>query len=280
MITLQNDNTICRIDPHGGEMRALTVSGKDLLWSGDPDVFAGVAPVLFPFCGRLKDGSYRHGGAAFELPIHGFAGQSDFKVTERRDTAVTLTLCDSTQTRAIYPFSFVFEITYTLLERGVEIVFSVQNKSPGPLPFSLGGHYAFAAPNGVTGTRIHFDRPTDLIHTCLSPNGLLTAETKTVAQNVDVFAPDYTLCENDSYVFLHQVSRACSFEGIEIGYPDSPNLVLWTLPDAKFLCIEPWNGRPDSEDGVSDELIKKPDVIVLKAGARKRIRHTIEYKGV
>mgnify|MGYP002519715973 CR=1 FL=1 len=54
MVILDNGNIRAEIAELGAEIRRLTVNGEDRFWSGDPEIWGGVAPVLFPNCPRQK----------------------------------------------------------------------------------------------------------------------------------------------------------------------------------------------------------------------------------
>ncbi len=69
------------IDPHGAQLSSLQDhAARDLLWNGDPAVWAGRAPLLFPIVGVLAGGSYRLGSQSYALSRHGFARGRDFSV--------------------------------------------------------------------------------------------------------------------------------------------------------------------------------------------------------
>jgi galactose mutarotase-like enzyme len=53
-------------------------SGTEYIWPGDEQWWSGLAPVLFPIVGGLKDNKYRHASAEYSLPQHGFAHRSLF----------------------------------------------------------------------------------------------------------------------------------------------------------------------------------------------------------
>src|ERR1700712_2863869 len=83
-ISLQSAGLTAQIDPLGAQLSVLRdVTGRELLWQGDPAIWAGRAPLLFPIVGTLADGAYRLGKGAsarhFELPRHGFARNSGFE---------------------------------------------------------------------------------------------------------------------------------------------------------------------------------------------------------
>ena len=52
---------------------------------------------------------------------------------------------------------------------------------------------------------------------------------------------------------------------IQISFPDTPYLGVWTKPGAPFVCIEPWHGIADPE-GFSGDFARKPGAFVLMAG--------------
>ena len=78
-IRLTGPELAAEISELGAELvRLQEHEGRDLLWSGDPAVWAGRAPLLFPMVGRAKDDRIRVDGRHYELPKHGFARTSRF----------------------------------------------------------------------------------------------------------------------------------------------------------------------------------------------------------
>lgn len=60
-------------------------------------------------------------------------------------------------------------------------------------------------------------------------------------------------------------------EGIDVRFPDSPQLGIWTKPGAPYLCIEPWQGLAERE-GASGELRDRPGTRILDPGASAGFR--------
>ena len=58
---LENENLRVTVESHGAELVSVVnkQTGAEMLWQADPAVWARHAPVLFPYCGRLKDGAFR-----------------------------------------------------------------------------------------------------------------------------------------------------------------------------------------------------------------------------
>ena len=59
--TIQNEFLSLTVDTHGAEAVSLkNAAGEELLWQADPAVWKRHAPILFPWTGKLKDGSFTH----------------------------------------------------------------------------------------------------------------------------------------------------------------------------------------------------------------------------
>ncbi len=57
-ITLRSESLVAQVDPQGAQLSVLRDSlQNDLLWNGDPAVWKGRAPILFPIVGALSGGS-------------------------------------------------------------------------------------------------------------------------------------------------------------------------------------------------------------------------------
>ncbi len=66
----------------GAECREWSIGGMDLLWPGDPAVWPGVAPILFPVVGWTRNGQVRVRESIFQLGLHGFASDAEFEVVQ------------------------------------------------------------------------------------------------------------------------------------------------------------------------------------------------------
>ena len=79
--TIQNEFLSLTVDTHGAEAVSLkNAAGEELLWQADPAVWKRHAPILFPWTGKLKDGSFTHGGKAYKGGQHGFADRKSTRL--------------------------------------------------------------------------------------------------------------------------------------------------------------------------------------------------------
>ena len=57
---------------------------------------------------------------------------------------------------------------------------------------------------------------------------------------------------------------------LEIDFPDTPQLGIWSKPGASFVCIEPWHGHADPQ-GYAGDVRDKPGILAVAPGEEKRI---------
>src|SRR5580700_3114475 len=104
-VRLNSGELSADIDPKGAQLSALRDrQGRDLLWNGDPAVWAGRAPILFPIVGVVAGGNYRLGSKSYSLPRHGFARNRMFSLESANPTAAVFRLSDDEESLRVYPF--------------------------------------------------------------------------------------------------------------------------------------------------------------------------------
>src|SRR5262245_5712428 len=136
-----------KTDRHG-MVEALHFS-QDVLDRYPREMYAGM-PVLFPLVSNNRAGDKEHhyewNNRLFEMPQHGFARRSKWSIREQTSRSLTMELTETEATRADYPFSFRFCLTYRLNQGRLHWEQVVENTSSDPLPFSTGFHPYFAVP--------------------------------------------------------------------------------------------------------------------------------------
>ncbi len=278
MITITKNAVSATIDPLGAELITLKKDSQNLLWCRDPRVWGSSAPLLFPICGRLREGKYTHKGKEYFLSPHGFAQTEEFTVIEQSESKVTLELRDSEQTRAVYPFAFCLRAVYRLEEDGLHFAFEVENTGEETLYYSLGGHWGFALKESLDAYHLHFDSAVTLEREILD-GAFLSGETQEVLTDSKDLPLGYHICDNDTYVFKNAPAACTLMHGdeavVRLEYPNTRHLLLWTRPEQKYLCIEPWNGMPDGAE--SGKLCQKDSIEKLAPGAMERYPHRILF---
>jgi galactose mutarotase-like enzyme len=284
---LRLDRAEAVIAARGAELQSLRLQDRDLLWDAG-SLWPRHAPLLFPIVGGLKGEAYRHGGATFSLPRHGFARDRDFTWLRREAASCALELRDDAASRAFYPFAFRLEVSYKLGTGGLRMELMLENPSEAPLPASLGLHPAFRWPlaPGIAkrAHRLVFeaDEPGSLRR--LDKAGLLLPAPRPSPIRDRRLTLDEGLFSDDALILLEPRSRSLHFEAeggpaLALRWEGFPHLGLWTKPDPgpSFLCIEPWEGHASPADW-DGELADKPGAFVLPPGAIRRWSFGVELE--
>jgi len=281
--TLQNLHLRLALKAEGAEMVKLeTLSGLDLLWGGDPGIWARRAPTLFPIVGSLKDDTHTLNGRRYHLAPHGFARDLPWALVKLSRERATFVLKDSPATMSQYPYPFELRVTYRLLDQAVRVIYELINSGSAPLPASLGAHPALRWPL-VPGTpreayRIRFEVPE--AEPILRLQGRLLDPTPRPTPVVErTLALRDELFHEDALIFTRLRSRKIRYDApgspvVEMAWEGFPHLGIWTKPGAGFICIEPWQGVA-SPLGFLGELSQKPGIILVPPGETRRFAYQI-----
>lgn len=279
MYTLANDQLLININAKGAELTRLfhQQNGLDYLWDAKPEVWGKHSPVLFPIVGALKDNTYTYAGRSYQLPRHGFARERVFEVSRQEDDRISFVLRNNRETEAVFPFAFVFTITYELQRDQLSVTYQVDNPATEtPLYFSVGGHPAFRLPLepglAYEDYTLRFNKAETAGRWPITREGLIDTTPQPLLEKSNELQLNKALFAKDALVLKHlqsdtiTLSSDRSAHGLEFRFPGFPFLGLWATTGADFLCIEPWCGIADST-GHNQELTEKEGILHLPAGA-------------
>ncbi|MGL5080847.1 MAG: aldose epimerase [Microcoleaceae cyanobacterium] len=237
------------VPERGGLITRWRVQGKELLYL-DEDRFSdpgltvrGGIPILFPICGNLPNDTYEYQGKQYTLKQHGFARDLPWTVTQQSVeswASITLVLRSNVQTRAMYPFDFELEFTYTLKGNHLEIFQRFTNLCglsdeipPQVMPFSTGLHPYFLAQDK---SKLQFEIPAMQYQ---------DQDTKKLHDFTGQFDPkleEVDIIFNSPLTSLAAIATDYSRNlRIFLSYSSAySNLVFWTVKDKDYYCLEPW----------------------------------------
>lgn len=279
LTAITSQNLRAEIHPLGAQLFALRDKGdRDLQWSGDPAVWKGRAPILFPIVGELAGHHYRVDGNTYHLSRHGFARDRLFTVAEATSSSALFRLTADEETLKVYPFRFTLDIRFVLNDATLTVTASVKNlETTRTLPASFGFHPALRWPLLYGSPRadhvITFEKDETTLIRRLDGEGLLLPEgfpspivNRTLQLRDDLFV-------DDAIVFTSLNSRrvrygAATGPAIEVAFPDTPQLGIWSKPGAGFICIEPWHGYADPQ-GFNGDFRDKPGIFLVAPGETK-----------
>lgn len=275
ILTLKNERLQVQVDTFGAELKSISMDGCEYLWQGDPAYWTGRSPILFPIIGGLPEDRYTWKGQTYEMHSHGFAKRSEFSVVSHTDDALTLRLTDNDETRAQYPFSFVFEVIYTLSGSTLREGFRVVNTGDGEMPFSVGGHSGFNCPltpdKKFTDYRLEFEKPETLLRR-IKRDGLLCGESRVFLDDQAEKELTHGMFYDDAVILRDlasswvELSAGEESRSVRVDFTGFPDLGIWSCRnDGPYVCIEPWFGV-DSTKGDSGAMEEKEGIRILPAG--------------
>ena len=256
------DSTLLLAPQFGGRLLSWKVKGRDIIyWPddanwGNPARVRGGNPLLFPFIARhFQDGLIGFwrdaAGIKREMPTHGFARNLPFAhIMDPDGLGIRMILQDSPQTWVNYPFPFLFEAWYRLIEGALEVGLSTTNKSDKRMPYYSGHHFYFAVDHTLRdSTRLHLPASRRRYQ---KPDGSLS--------NTDPGKSSYLLSDPVLHDCLNVLEKPGTVlleipgTGIALAMdlqrPDSlpwHTVTTWAEhADSDYYCVEPWLGLPNA----------------------------------
>lgn len=281
IVEIKNEKLSVGINELGSELMYINgCGGTKFLWNGDKKVWSYRAPVLFPICGGLKDDRYTFEGKSYILPKHGFAQESMFSGTLLSETKAEFVLKHDENTMKSFPFEFELKIVFELDGNKLKVTNIVKNLSDKEMYFSIGAHEGYNCPEGIEDYYIEFEQPQTLDSFVLNGN-LLEENSVRIIENRDVLPLKYDYFAVDALVFkdikFNKVTLAHknSRKKVVLEFDKANYFLLWTKPNANYICLEPWCGVQDIV-GSSYDILAKEGIIDLDAGKEFVFTHTIE----
>lgn len=277
--TIENDFLRVRIQSKGAELCSVVKkeTGEEMLWQADPAVWNRHAPILFPYCGRLRDGKFTHKGVAYEGGQHGFARDMEHTLAEQGTDSLTLCLEANALTMEKFPFVFKLLSTYRLSGETLHHTIRVENDGDEDMPFAFGYHPAFLCPFDKAHTAsdyvLRFDVPeSPVVIETGEDDGLVTGETRVFFQNETDIPLSDGMFDHDSTCFSRLRSKTFALvekdsgRRVSVNIEGFPYVLMWSAKGPiRYVCIEPWHGLPDSRTA-SGVWTEKPDTVHLAPG--------------
>ena len=281
IIEIKNEKLSVGINTIGSELMHISTNrGTEILWNGDPDVWSLRAPLLFPICGGLKDGRFCHNNRFYSLEKHGFAQKTEFMPVRQNNTIAEFILESNKETKKVYPFDFRLRIIYELIGNKLKISQVVENLSKETMYFSIGAHEGYSCPEGIEEYKIVFEE-IQTLDSFILDGDLLENNSVRIIENSNELPLKYEYFAVDALVFKNikfnkaTLARNDGTKIVSVEFDKAEYFLLWTKPDAKYICLEPWCGIQDIV-GSSYELKEKEGIISLEKGGCFTFTHTIE----
>ncbi len=296
IIKLENQNFIAEISTKGAELQNLInkTNGKDIIWQGDKSVWGNHAPILFPFVARCLGGHFFIEGKNCEYTRnHGFARDLEWKCIVQTLDSAAFELTQNDDTLYRFPYSFIVKTEYKLTEKGIDWKIIVKNTDNKSFKFSTGTHAAFSMNgNKAEDFVVEFEKKEPLTAVLCTPEGYIKADengkspiTKPYGEKEIGIIPVTSTGFGNGHLFTNITSDWVGLRNtkdnsiIKIQTKGFPYCMIWqnTAGTPQFVCIEPWQGLPDTEN--TDHIWNnKIGLIELAAGKEFICTQNIEVE--
>ena len=230
-------------------------SGFQFLWQGNPDIWHGQSPVLFPIIGRLLNDTYYVNGKEYSMPKHGLFRKREAELKEKTDTKLIFIQKEDEETLEKYPYKFLVRVIFELFDSSLKVTHEVINTNDGKMYFSLGAHPAF---NCKIGDYLEFDENETLDTVSIDNESIRLSEKTPVLNNESKIVITKDIFNNDALILSGIKSKNITLKSpdhnrtVKFNMGGCPYLGIWAKPGAPYVCIEPWWGVNDSYDKKSD----------------------------
>ncbi len=276
---LENEYLKVTVTTWGAQVKSVIrkCDGVEHIWQADPAVWGYHAPILFPYCGRLKDGRLETQGKVYESPAqHGFARTATHSLVCADGKKIQLELTDSPETLAVFPWKFRLLSTFTLEGDALHHSLTVENPGEEPLRFGIGYHPAFTIPfdkNHVFSDYVlRFSGEESPLCLETAPKGLVNGKIYSLGSNLREIPVTAGMFDADSHCMVNIRSQSLGIyerdtgRGVVCRLSGFPYTLIWSKPGVpQFLCIEPWHSLPEYAFG-SGRWEEKPAAAILAPG--------------
>lgn len=249
------------VPQRGGSLSSFTLNDEEYIYLDEVDFYGDDRPrcgmpVLFPCVGRSEEEKVHLKGRDYPMPIHGIAHTSPWIVKDSKEdncAALTIEFKADENTAKFYPYNFKVTYTYELMGNKLTVKQQYKNEDIEDMPFGFGFHPYFKvsavnnvevtvnaeeAVNCVTGEKEEIINPIVLPMEPMVHHAYSGAKDSVVARDIK------------------------AGKEVKINFDEHcTNLILWSLTDKNFLCVEPWNDMPNSLNTGAKNTVKPGEVL-------------------
>ena len=283
LYTINNDHIKLEVDNHGAEVNSLIINGLSIIRQKD-EVWGRSAPFLFPIVGCLKDGYTIINNQKYNITKHGFLRDHDLVLVSKTSDSLIFMDTYNDSSFKMFPFKYELYVTYKLDGEKLVTTLKVKNIDKVSYKYNIGGHPGFRCPlnedEEFSDYKIVFEKEESFV-TPSYPDGLMDFNNYLAKyDHIDHIDLNYKLFEIDALVIRNIKSRTVCLlnkvnKGIKFSFKGFNTLALWTKPNNKYICLEPWCGYDDLIYS-NHSFDTKADLIEIKPGEEQEYSYIIE----
>ena len=243
-------------------------TGYEFLWQGNPEIWNGQSPILFPVIGKMLDDKYRLNGKEYQMIRHGLARHYAFELYSQSENELVFMQTENEETLKSYPYKYKLFVSFKIDGCKLTVTHTVKNENDGIMYFSVGAHPAF---NCDIGDEIVFEKPETAYSERIDRDSVLLEEKDLILSNENTLKIAENTFDKDALIFSGLNSKSVILKSLQRNkkivfyFGDAPYFAIWAKPNAPYVCLEPWYGINDSYDKKSD-ISEKRGIEKLNSG--------------
>ena len=259
---IENDQLRVTVTQWGAQIKSVVhkADGVEHIWNGNPAVWKFQTPILFPYCGKIKDGRINIRGKVVDnAPPHGVVRTLTHELVSKSSNCITLAVSASDETLTVFPYMFRFLSTFKLEGECLHHTLTVENTDFEAFPFGIGYHPGFAIPFDQQHCALDYELRFSNMESpiCMeTPTGLLNGRYYVLGNNMQSIPVTDGMFDAGSHCMVNLSSKTLGIYEKDSGravvceISEHPYCLIWSQPGMpEFLCIEPWHSLPSTEDG-------------------------------
>ncbi len=240
-------------------------TGYQFLWQGNPEIWNGQSPILFPVIGRLLDDRFVLNGKEYSVIRHGIARHNDFELFSQSSNGLTFVQRESEETLKSYPFKYELFVSFAVDGNKLTVTHTVKNTNDVTMYFCIGAHPAF---NCEIGDTVEFETDETAYCERIDSDSILIDSKDLILDNSNIIRILPDTFSKDAMIFSGLKSKSVILNKqdgrkVKFTFGDAPFFAVWAKPNAPFVCLEPWYGINDSYEKVSD-ISRKRGIVALE----------------
>ena len=240
------------IKNEGAELTSIKFNNKEMLHNGEK-FWDRQSPILFPTVGRLRDNQTIINDKKYEIPQHGFAKDMEFELIQETENSKTYLAKSNEETLKMYPFKFELYTKYIVNENNLTVEYKVINKDNKEMLFGIGGHPGFKLDMpqeeyyfelGLEEDEVEF-MEVEGNYISNKPAKNILKKNKIIEITKDTFINDAIMMKKLKSNTIALKQKKDNKKILEFTFEEFPILAIWSMPEAPFICLEPWFNYAD-----------------------------------
>lgn len=272
-----------KVSNKGAELISIKLNGKERLHDGKT-FWDRQSPILFPMVGRLRDNKTIINDKTYEIPQHGFAKDMYFDIVKDDENEKVYKTKNNAETLKMYPFKFELYTTYILKDNKLTTKYKIINTDNKEMIFGIGGHPGIKIDLPQEEYYFELEQEEDNIefmevegnYISNKPAKNQLVNKKKINITKESFLNDAIMIKNFKSKTIELRQKKDSKRIIEFDISHFPILGIWSLPNAPYICIEPWYNTADKVQETG-HFKDKEGMIRLKPNCEFECEYSITF---